>query len=171
VLLFNGSRQEIDKQTGRLNVLTFSENALDLGENNKSEETRYRDATEMSLHELFHPQGLVAEHDFPKLYAEANRRLANPLTAASYALVALVAQLMGTFRRHGNVLRPLAAVLTVVGLLAVGLAFGNLAARDPALDILIWLHAAVPGLACAWLLFGPQLGMMPQSLQLRLGVA
>jgi lipopolysaccharide export system permease protein len=171
VLLFNGSRQEIDKQTGRLNVLTFSENALDLGENNKNEETRYRDATEMSLHELFHPQGLVAEHDFPKLYAEGNRRLANPLTAASYALVALVAQLMGTFRRHGNLLRPLVAVLTVVGLLAVGLAFGNLAARDPALDVLIWLHAVLPGLVCAWLLFGPQLGMMPQRLQLRLGVA
>ena len=27
VLLMNGSRQEIDRQTGRLNVLTFAENA------------------------------------------------------------------------------------------------------------------------------------------------
>jgi lipopolysaccharide export system permease protein len=171
VLLYNGSRQEIDKQTGRLNVLTFSQNALDLGDSNKTEEARYRDATEMSLAELLHPQGLVAERDYPKLYAEAHRRLASPLTAASFALVALVAQLMGTFRRHGNLVRPVAAVVTVVGLLAVGLAFGNLAARDSSLVGLIWLHAIAPGLVCAWLLFGPEFGLMPVSLRLRLGVA
>ncbi len=52
---------------------------------------------------------------------------------------------------------PLAAVLTVVGLLALGLAIGNLAARDNALLPLIWVQAIVPGLIAAWVLFGPQL--------------
>ena len=32
VLLVNGSRQELDRQTGRLNILTFSENAIDLAQ-------------------------------------------------------------------------------------------------------------------------------------------
>jgi lipopolysaccharide export system permease protein len=169
VLLFNGSRQEIDKQTGRLNVLTFSENALDLSDASKTEETRIRDPQEMSLSELLNPTGPGAERDANKLYAEAHRRLASPLTAASFAMVALVAQLMGTFRRYGNLLRPAAAVLGVVGLLALGLAIGNLATRDSALVPLVWLHAIVPGLVCGWLLFGPQLGMMPESLQLRFG--
>jgi lipopolysaccharide export system permease protein len=169
VLLFNGSRQEIDKQTGRLNVLTFSENALDLADSSKTEETRIRDPQEMSLSELLNPAGGTGARDYAKLYAEAHRRLASPLTAVSFAMVALVAQLMGTFRRHGNLLRPAAAVLGVVGLLALGLAIGNLAARDPALVPLVWLHAILPGLVCAWMLFGPQFGLMPQSVQLRLG--
>ena len=33
VLLVNGSRQEIDHQTGRLNVLTFGQNEIDLTDN------------------------------------------------------------------------------------------------------------------------------------------
>ena len=32
VLLINGSRQEIDHQTGRLNVLTFGQNEIDLAD-------------------------------------------------------------------------------------------------------------------------------------------
>ncbi len=54
-------------------------------------------------------------------------------------------------------LRPLAAVLTVVLLLAAGLAVGNLAARGSALIPLMWLQAAGPGLVCGWLLFGGEL--------------
>ena len=169
VLLFNGSRQEIDRQTGRLNVGTFSEQALDLGVNGKAEEIRYRDATEMSLGELLHPEGLVNERDYAKLNAEAHHRLASPLTAASLAMVALVAQLMGTFSRHGNLWRPAASVLAAVALLALGLAIGNLAARAPVLVPLVWLHAIAPGLLCAWMLFGPQFGLMTATLQLRLG--
>jgi lipopolysaccharide export system permease protein len=169
VLLFNGSRQEIDKQTGRLNVLTFQQNSVDLSDSGKGDETRYRDATEMSLTELFHPEGLVQPRDYPKLLAEAHRRLASPLSAVSFALVALVASLMGTFRRHGNILRPLAAVLTIVGLLALGLGFGNLAARSSVLLPLIWIQAVLPGLICGWALIGPEFGLMPQTLQVRLG--
>jgi lipopolysaccharide export system permease protein len=45
----------------------------------------------------------------------------------------------------------------MVGLLALGLAFGTLAARDSDLLFLMWLHATVPGIVCAWLLLGPKL--------------
>src|SRR5579875_1793346 len=43
VLLINGSRQELDRKTGRLDVLTFNQNAIDLSDG-KSDEQRYRDA-------------------------------------------------------------------------------------------------------------------------------
>ncbi len=72
-------------------------------------------------------------------------------------MVALVSALSGPFRRHGGIIRPLVAVLSVVGLLALGLAVGNLAARDNALLPLIWVHAAGPGLVCAWWLYGRRL--------------
>ena len=71
-------------------------------------------------------------------------------------MVALLSVLSGAFQRHANVLRPLLAVFSVVGLLALGLAIGNLAARQLDLVPLIYVHATVPGLLCAWRLFGPE---------------
>lgn len=154
VLLEAGSREEIDKQTGRLNVLTFAQNSIDLTQSSKGDETRYRDVNEMSMSELWHPEANVTNaRDVGKFLVEANRRLAAPFTAASFVMVALVSVLAGAFRRHGNVLRPLLAVLAVVTLLAVGLASANMAARTPVLIPLVWLQAICPGLACAWLLF------------------
>ncbi len=153
VLLWNGSREELDRQTGRLNVLTFAQNALDLTSDAHGDEQRFRDASEMSLGELLHPApGAVAPRDLPRLLVEANRRLATPFTALSFSMVALVAVLMGGFRRHGNLLRPLVAVLVVVGLLAAGLALVNLAQRHPALIPLLWLQAIGPGVLAFWLL-------------------
>ncbi len=155
VLLQSGSREEIDKRNGRLNVLTFAENTVDLANGNKNEEQRYRDAAEMSLDELLNPPPSTAPRDVGKLLVEAHRRLSGPLTGASFAMVALLSVLKGTFRRHGNLLRPLVAVLSVVGLLALGLAIANLAARHTVLIPLIWAHAILPGVFCATILFGP----------------
>jgi lipopolysaccharide export system permease protein len=157
VLLINGSRQEIDRQTGRLNVLTFKENTIDLTQDNKTEEQRYRDAGEMSLHDLLYPPpgALAFERDQGKWEVEAHRRLAAPFTVMSFCLIALVSVLTGTFRRHGGLVRPAIAIATVVGLLALGLAIVNLAARAPVLIPLIWLQAILPGVLCAITLFAP----------------
>jgi lipopolysaccharide export system permease protein len=157
VVLQDGSREEIDRQTGRLNVLTFGENTIDLNQSGKGDQGRLRDSSEVSLRELLYPVGIALPRDEAKWRAEGNKRLTTPLTALSFTLVALYSTLTGTFRRHGGVLRPLAAVLLVVLLLALGLAVGNLAARDSTLIPLMWLQAAGPGLVCAWLLFGDQL--------------
>ena len=169
VLQLDGSRQELDRQTGRLNVLTFARNSIELSQNGKAEEQRFRDPTEMSLGELLHPPAGMPERDRPKLLIEAHRRLSGPFSAAGFTLVALVAVLMGGFRRYGNFLRPLLAVAVVVALLAGGLTVANLAQRDPALLPLVWVVALGPGLLCFWLLAGPQLQLMPASLQARLG--
>ena len=158
ILLLDGSQQELDQRTGRLNVLTFAETTMDLSGSAKGEEQRYRDAGEMSLGELLHPDPQqVAARDRGKFIVEGWRRLTQPLTAASFALVGLVSILTGGFQRHGNVLRPLAGVLTVVGLLALSLAISNLAARQLSLVPLVFVQAVLPGLACAWVLFVPQL--------------
>ncbi|TLU73922.1 LPS export ABC transporter permease LptF [Lichenicoccus roseus] len=156
VVLFNGSREEIDRTTGRLNVLTFARNTIDLAGNNK-DETRYRDSTEMSLGELLDPDPhVVAARDRGKFAVEAHRRLTAPLTAFSFAMVALVAVLMGAFSRHGGMIRPMVAILVVVGLLAIGLVVQNIAARDPVLIPLIWMVAILPGIMGAAMLFGPE---------------
>ena len=168
VLLENGSRQEVDKVTGRLNVLTFSQNSIDLTQSgSKQEDVRYRDVNEMSLTELLHPEtSALNARDAGKFLVEAQRRLSAPLTALSFALVALLSVLAGSFRRHGNVLRPVGAVMIVVGLLALQLAVANLAARSTVLLPLIWLVAAGPGLVCAFLLFAPVADRLPARLRM-----
>ncbi len=157
ILLLDGSRQELDRSTGRLNVLTFAETTLDLAGGAKGDEQRFRDSAEMGLGELLRPDPQqVAARDRGKFMVEGWRRLTQPLTAASFAFVGLVSVLTGTFRRHGNVLRPVAGALTVVGLLALSLAISDLAARQVSLIPLMLVQAVLPGIVCAWILFAPQ---------------
>src|SRR5271168_5410890 len=55
VLLLNGSREEIDRKTGRLDVLTFTEYTIDLGTAGHGAEQQLRDVNEMSMQELLNP--------------------------------------------------------------------------------------------------------------------
>ncbi|MGD0429687.1 MAG: LPS export ABC transporter permease LptF [Acetobacteraceae bacterium] len=154
VLLINGSRQEIDRQTGRLNMLTFTENEIDLGDASGPEAARPPDMSEVSTAALLHPHP-VFERDIPKWIAEGHKRLAGPLASISYALVALVSVLTGSFQRHGGFIRPFVSVLAVVLLVAFGLTIDGLAARDNALIPLIWGRTVLPGIVCAIVLFVP----------------
>ncbi len=159
VLLHNGSRQEIDRQTGRLNMLTFAENVIDLVDAGGPESTRPVDMSEVGVGELLNPQRAMPR-DVPKWIAEGHKRLAEPLASISFALVALVSVLTGTFQRHGGFLRPLASVLSVVLLVALGLIINGLAARDNVLVPLIWARAVLPGVVAGAMLFAPH---MPQG--------
>ncbi len=157
VLLLHGSRQEIDHQTGRLDILSFRENVVDLTDATHQDSPRLLDISEASIPQLFDPPFNISQIDRPRWAAEAFKRLSSPLTSISYACVALLFALTGTFRRQGGFIRPLISVATVVTLLALGLAIDNLAARDNALIPLMWAQATLPGIICAWLLLGPQL--------------
>jgi lipopolysaccharide export system permease protein len=159
VLLQDGSRQEIDHQSGRLNILTFKQNEINLSEAVKDEATRPADMSEVTLGALLNPHPYF-ERDRPKWVAEAHKRLTAPLTTLSYAMVGLLSALGGIFRRHGGIARTLATVGAMVVLLALGLAFGTLAARDNDMLFLLWLHAIAPGVMCAWLLMAPSARML-----------
>jgi lipopolysaccharide export system permease protein len=168
VLLENGSREEIDAKTGRLDVLTFAQDTVDLESGHGTEEQRIREDNEMSLYELFHPDpAQVPNRDFGKLLVEANRRLTQPLTTVGFALIALFFVLTGSFRRAGNLLRPLASVLTMVALMAIGLSIQSIAARNAVLLPLIWVNAILPGVVSAWLLFSPALAPWPRRPEAR----
>ncbi len=159
VLLDDGSRQEIDARTGRLNVLTFRENVIDLADETQPG-ARIPDMTEVPLATLLDPHPPNPK-DASRWIAEAHKRLSAPLTAVSYALIALCAVLTGVFRRHASVIRPLVSVGTVVGLVALQLVLGDLAARNNAMLGLLWAQAVLPGVAAAWVLFGPMLRPAP----------
>ena len=157
VILLNGSRQEIDPHNGRLDLLTFRRNVLDLSDSTRSNAARLPGMAEVSLHALLHPPAFVAAADRPRWVAEAVKRLSSPISTLAYAAIALLSVLTGTFRRHGSLLRPLAAVGVVVVLVAVQLGVGDLAARNNALLGLVWAEAVLPALVGLGLLLGPEL--------------
>jgi lipopolysaccharide export system permease protein len=163
VLLRNGSREEIDRKTGRLDVLTFDEDTVDLATNGKDEEQRFRDVNELSIPELLHPDASIPERDRGKYIVEAHRRMTQPLTSIGFALIALASVLTGDFRRYGNVTRPAAAVGVLVGLLALGLTVASIATRNTNMMPLVWLNAILPGLAAAAAMFIEWPARMPAS--------
>lgn len=168
VTLENGQRQQVERvpppsgsppgtpPSTRLSVLSFSENTVDLARASRGEESRYRNAQERSLRELLHPdpEERISERDLRRFRAEAHNRLASPLNALGFALVAMATALTGQFRRHGGGLRLFTGIAVVVGLLAAGLMAANLAARQNALIPLVWVSAVLPGLVAAWVLSG-----------------
>ncbi|MBS0964809.1 LPS export ABC transporter permease LptF [Acetobacter okinawensis] len=157
VVLYDGSRQVIDRKTGRLNMLVFQQDTMDLATAHQ-ESQRARDSAEMSVSELLSPDpDEVAARDRGKFIVEGWRRLTSPLTCFSFAMVGLFAVLSGGFSRHGGITRPLVAILSVVGLLALTLLVQNLAGRNVSLIPLIPLLAILPGLVCSYLLFAPEI--------------
>lgn len=156
VVLYDGSRQVIDRKTGRLNMLVFKQDTMDFSTVHQTGQ-RDRDSAEMSLSELLSPNPKeVSARDTGKFKVEGWRRLTSPLTCFSFAMVGLFAVLSGAFSRHSNIKRPLVAVLGVVGLLAITLLLQNLAGRNMRLIPLIPLVAILPGVICSYLLFAPE---------------
>jgi lipopolysaccharide export system permease protein len=157
VVLKAGTRQEVDRQTGRLNVLSFSENVFDLSLPKGDIEQRVRDTGELGLAELLSPgSALAGRRDLPRLRGEAFKRMTSPLNTVGYVLIALICVLSGNFRRHAGLMRPLAAVAAVVGLVAIGLGTDSLIARRPELVGLLWVRAILPGVMAAAYLFWPR---------------
>ena len=156
VVLNSGTRQEVDRQTGRLNVLSFTENVFDLSMPKGDIEQRVRDTGELALIELLYPGPTLAGRlDLPRLRGEAFKRMTSPLNTVGYVLIALICVLSGSFQRHGGLMRPLAAVAAVVGLVAIGLGTDSLIARQPNLVGLLGLRAILPALLAAGYLFWP----------------
>ena len=154
VLLVNGSRQEIDHQTGRLNVLTFGQNEIDLADN-KAQRPARGCATCRSCRcgELLDPHPPNADATCPKWIAEGHKRLATPLTALSFAFVGAA---VGA-HRHVPPAWQLSCGRSSPSARwwccwRSGLTVGTLAARDNALRPVVWLHAVAPGVICGWLL-------------------
>ncbi|WP_026439218.1 LPS export ABC transporter permease LptF [Acidocella facilis] len=152
VVLENGSREQIDPKTGQLDMLTFERNTLSLAQAARAGGPVDNDAAEEPLGALLHPPATMEAGDRAKWIVEAQRRLTAPLSTLGYTLVALVAALGGTFRRHGGITRIIGAVVIVTALVALGLGVNNLAARNLALLPLIWVWAVIPGLVSLYLL-------------------
>jgi lipopolysaccharide export system permease protein len=152
VLLRHGSREEVDPRTGRLDILDFHSYTVSLAQASQAGTPELTDSAEAPLRELLHPPRNITGPDRAKWVVEAHRRLSAPLAVLSFTLIGLLATLRGMFRRHGGMVRPVAAVVVVTLLVALGLGVDNLAARHLTLLPLVWATSLVPGLIAGLLL-------------------
>lgn len=146
VLMINGNRQEVQRESGQLSLLYFDRYTFDLGQFTGRLETRWRTPEERYLHELIWPDYSNEGDAYyaNKLITEGHQRLVAPLYALGFVLIALASLLAGEFDRRGQAKRVIFAVGAVVVVQAVGIAFQNLAAKHIETIPLMYLNAAMP---------------------------
>jgi lipopolysaccharide export system permease protein len=154
--LIHGSREQVDPKTGRLNMLTFQRNVVNLATAQQPNYLNLADPAGASFGQLYHPLPWMTQAQRAKWLVEAHRRLTAPLTAIGFTVIGLYATLGGRFRRHGGMSRLFLAVAAVTLLVALGLGINNFAAKHLALLPLIWIVACAPGAVAAALLFLPR---------------
>jgi lipopolysaccharide export system permease protein len=140
LIIQNGTRQEKDLVTGKINWLLFDQYIIDLSMLKSAENEIFIKAYERPMHELFDPPSDIASQNAKKEFlAEAHERIVFPLYGLAFTLVALVVVLGGEFSRRGRPRRYLAGILFVIALQSVALALGNIAARENALIPIMYM--------------------------------
>ena len=132
VVMFNGNRQELDAETGRLTLLYFDQNSIDLGLLNPHAERTWREPKERFIGELLHPGDSANDQYYAtSMIAEGHRRLSAPLFTPAFVLIAIASLLSGEFSRRGQTVRVLVAIGIVGALQGVSLTLLNLAPKVP----------------------------------------
>lgn len=156
LIMVNGNRQLVERDTGKLSMLYFDRYSVDIGRSGTQAagETRWREPRERFINELLFPGNspLDREH-YNRLRAEGHNRITAPFYALSFAMIALAAMLSGDYNRRGQGKRLLAAIAAVILTQSSAVAVGGLAARSPSLLPLIYLNVLLPAVVAAWWLF------------------
>jgi lipopolysaccharide export system permease protein len=164
VLMINGNRQMVERNRNQLSLLYFDRYTLDLGTSKSNDGPRSREAQERFLNELFWPgDDAIDQRNAKRFQAEGHQRLASPLLAIGYALVALAALLAGEFNRRGQGRRVLFAVAAVVCVQIASLGLVNLATLAPIVTPLIYLLPLGTIAAACWILFRPAVSARPSA--------
>ncbi len=147
LVMHRGEVQEVANNEGQLQILKFDRTILDLGQFESGATTQIsRDLSERYLGELFNPPDRDAMSDLQRrrLLAEGHSRLATPLYSISFAMIAFIAILCGTFTRRGYFARIVFAMVAIITVRVLGFASQSFASLNPALNA---TQYAVPLLA------------------------
>ncbi|MDF7673976.1 LptF/LptG family permease [Acetobacteraceae bacterium ESL0709] len=145
LILTNGTRQQLDRHSLKINELQFENDTLDLT-TSSSHKQLSQDATELPLKTLLSPPGDTPVTMQNKLKVEGWNRLIAPLFTLAYSVIGVVFILRSRFSRYGSFMLPLIAILGVVGLLTLSLMFKSMAQRHIELVSLLALEAILPTL-------------------------
>jgi|TARA_Y100000590_G_scaffold470022_1_gene661429 lipopolysaccharide export system permease protein len=134
IVLFNGSQQLIDRETGRLTLFYFDQYSLDLGALTQRNEVRWIEPKERFIQNLLYPDDSVNDRFYAnQLIAEGHRRITSPLYILAYAMICLLALLVGDFNRRGKTTRILIAITFIAALHLISISLFNLSQKTLAL--------------------------------------
>jgi lipopolysaccharide export system permease protein len=158
VIMVNGNRQLIDRETGKLSLLYFDRYSVDIGRpgavDEASGEVRWREPRERFITELLFPADTPNDQRYyDRLRAEGHNRLTAPLYALAFMMIALASLLSGDHNRRGQARRVIIAIGLAVAVQSGAVLVSGLAARSAALLPLIWLNVLTPIVIGAWWLF------------------
>jgi lipopolysaccharide export system permease protein len=148
--LFNGNRQEMDRDRGKLSLLYFDRHNVNLSDLINVEGPRWRQPRERYLDELFRdPRDANEVAYLAELRAEGHNRLLSPLYSLVMTLIALTALLGGEFNRRGRAARMVfaGAFAAVFQGLALGLTYFIVKmpwlTPLPYANVILWTAAAL----------------------------
>ncbi|MDR3514586.1 MAG: LPS export ABC transporter permease LptF [Azospirillaceae bacterium] len=154
LVVFNGTRQEVDPVTGRLSQLFFDRYAIDLRVLEPQYAPRWVEPRERTLEQLLHPNvnDVNDQSHLPQLWAEFNQRVSSPLYAISFTLIGVAALVSGEFNRRGQSRRITLTIVMVVLIQSLGLTVINAAAKKPQIVPLMYVVSAGPAaIGLVWL--------------------
>lgn len=145
VLVYDGSRQDFDKQQQVLKRLDFAQYTIDLPQPGPVRD-RWSEPEERTLNALFSPDlndstDRMHRKDF---LLEINKRFLTPFLVISFTVISLCALLLGPLDRRGQSKRIIAAIGVVVLVQALYLSCYNLAKQVPIGLVLMYLIVFIP---------------------------
>jgi lipopolysaccharide export system permease protein len=144
IIMVNGNRQQYDRTSGKLSVLTFDRYVLDLDMLRDAPEVHFREPQERFLGELLFPPPDTDALTREGFLVEANQRITIPLTAFSFAMIPLACLLPGEFNRRGQLKRVLTALGCALLFQTLDLAVKNLAGRYSMAIVLSYVVDLLP---------------------------
>lgn len=156
VLVYDGSRQEYDRESDTFQRLNFERYTIDLPDEDGPVRQRWREPDERTIIELFNPN-LQNERDVENLHRftiEIHRRIVAPILALVFALISCCALLLGPVDRRGQGWRIATAILSVVVIQGLFLAVFNLARQSLWGLPLMYVLVLIPLAFCTFLITG-----------------
>jgi len=146
VVVYEGSRQDFNPQSGVLNRLNFSRYTIDLPEQTGVVRQRWQEPSERTFWELLQldPENALDMEHRREFLIEAHRRIASPLLALTFTLIALCLLLLGPTARRGQNWRIVMTIGCVVCIQAFYLGAFSLARNTNAGLLMMYALTLIP---------------------------
>lgn len=153
ILIYDGTRQSLDEDTGVLSRLDFKQYSLDIPDTSGPIGKRWREPDERTFIELLNPdkKNSADLQNLREFTIEIHRRITNPLLVFSFAIVGLCALLLGPVNRRGQGKRVVTAIILIIILQSLYLGSFNIA-KQSNLGLLSMYASVIVPFACGLLL-------------------
>ena len=153
VLVYDGSRQEVDSKTDVMRRLDFDQYTIDLPEAEKSQDKRWIEPEERTTGELISSMNDKENETRSarrELRVELQKRFLLPFLIPGFTLIGLSFLLIGNHERRGQNKRILIAISLIILLQILFLTSYNLAKQSPSGFSLMLLTVLLPFLGVAF---------------------